>query len=40
MYMFYDVFFCKGISDRKIMFNNKYLFFNNIYFVVVIFGLR
>lgn len=33
-------FFCKGTSDRKIMFNNKYLFPNNIYFVVVIFGSR
>lgn len=40
MYMFHDVFFCKGTSDRKIMFNNKYLFPNNIYFVVVIFGPR
>lgn len=33
-------FFCKGTSDRKIMFNNKYLFPNNIFFVVVIFGPR
>lgn len=33
--MFHDVFFfVKDTSDRKIMFNNKYLFPNNILFVV------
>lgn len=40
MYVPWCFFFCKGTSDRKIMFNNKYLFPNNIYFVVVIFGPR
>lgn len=39
--MFHDVFFfVKDTSDRKIMFNNKYLFPNNILFVVVNFGPR
>lgn len=33
-------FFVKDTSDRKIMFNNKYLFPNNILFVVVNFGPR
>lgn len=33
-------FFVKDTSDRKIMFNNKYLFPNNILFVVVNLGPR
>lgn len=40
LYVPWCFFFVKDTSDRKIMFNNKYLFPNNIYFVVVIFGPR